>query len=230
MAKEAVGRILDRYEIDSKIVECVTLHPAATIDFISKGTGLSYTAVRNSLTRLTGLGVVIQLDQIMGSGRRGRPAARFRLDKGLQILIPPRNFQHLATVLIEQLIEKEGAAHVGGLLERAGKIQASKLVAAWKVDAALTSLQSVMQRISKLYNSLGGYSQVRRNRDGYYLEVKNCVYNDIAAAYPSTICCYHESLIANALILALVGSSVTVKHVKSMAKGDSQCQFRISLS
>jgi predicted ArsR family transcriptional regulator len=140
MPKEAVGRVLDRYEIDSKIVECITLHPETTIDFISKQTQLSYTAVRNSLTRLAGLGVIIQVDSFEGTGRRGRPAARFRLDKGLQILIPPRHFQHLATVLIEQLIENEGVAHVGELLENAGKIQAAKLVAAWKHNSAPTTL------------------------------------------------------------------------------------------
>lgn len=230
MPKEAIGRVLDRYEIDSKIVECVTLNPGSTIDFISKQTRLSYTAVRNSLTRLTGLGVVIQIDQLEGSGRRGRPAARFRLDKGLQILIPPRHFQHLATVLIEQLIENEGVAQVGKLLERAGKAQASKLVAAWKEEVTLTSLRSVVQRISKLYNSLGAYSQVRRNRDGLYLEVKNCVYGDIATTYPQTICRYHESLIATALHQTVAGSGVTVKHLKVIAKGDQQCQFRIDPS
>ncbi|MFX1476016.1 MAG: helix-turn-helix transcriptional regulator [Promethearchaeota archaeon] len=230
MPKEAVGRVLDRYEIDTKIVECITLHPKSTIDFISKETNLSYTAVRNSLTRLTSLGVVIQTDQLEGSGRRGRPAARFRLDKGLQILIPPRHFQHLATVLIDQLIEKEGVAQVEKLLDRAGQVQATKLVAAWKEDTISSSLRSVLQRISKLYNSIGGYSQVRRNQDGFYLEVKNCVYGDVAAAYPHTICRYHESLIANILLQALAGSSVTVKHEQVMAVGDHQCQFRISSS
>lgn len=230
MEKEAVGRVLDRYQIDSRIVECITLHPDSTIDYISKETRLSYTAVRNSLTRLVGLGVIVQLDQVMGSGRRGRPAARFRLDKGLQILIPPRHFQHLATVLIEQLIENEGAAHVAELLEKAGKIQASKLVAAWKEEGSPTSLRSTVQRISKLYNSLGGYSQVRRNRDGFYLEVKNCVYGDVASNYPQTICRYHESLISSLLSYTLEDTDVSVKHIMIMAQGDHQCQFRITAS
>ncbi len=230
MAKEAVGRVLDRYEIDARIVECVTLHPDATIDYISTQTKLSYTAVRNSLTRLASLGVIIQIDPIEGSGRRGRPAARFRLDKGLQILIPPRHFQHLATVLIEQLIENEGASHVGDLLDKAGEVQASKLVAAWKLNGGPDDLRGAVQLVSKLYNSLGAYSQVRRNRNGLFLEVKNCVYGDIATTYPNTICRYHESLIANALHKALAESNVTVEHVMVLAKGDHQCQFHIKSS
>ena len=103
MVSEALGRVINRYEIDSRIVETIAFNPHATIDLIAKETGLSYTAVRNGLHRLVELGVIAQTEAIGGPGRRGRPAALFSLERGLRIQIPPRNFDHLADILIEKL-------------------------------------------------------------------------------------------------------------------------------
>ena len=60
MSRKAIGRVLDRYEIDQRIVEIVAVKPNSTIDAIATETGLSYTAVRNSLQRLITLNVIVE--------------------------------------------------------------------------------------------------------------------------------------------------------------------------
>ncbi|MDO8056726.1 MAG: winged helix-turn-helix transcriptional regulator, partial [Candidatus Hermodarchaeota archaeon] len=60
MPKNGMGRVLDRYEIDQRIVEVVSTTPDATISTISGETGLSYTAVRNAIDRLVTLGVIVE--------------------------------------------------------------------------------------------------------------------------------------------------------------------------
>jgi predicted ArsR family transcriptional regulator len=226
MPGNAVGRVLDRYEIDAQIVRCITLKPEATIEFISRQTKLSYTAIRNGLRRLASLGVIEQYEPT-GERGRGRPAARFRLDRGLQILIPPRQFQHLATTIIEELIREEGAPRVEALLENAARTHATKLYDAWQQEgAALGSLGAILDRISEALNQQGCYALVRTDTQNHYIEVHNCVYVDLALNYPGTICHYHATLISH--LLQLASPTATSVHESKIAQGDPCCLFAIT--
>jgi predicted ArsR family transcriptional regulator len=219
----AVGRVLDRYEIDAQIVRCITLKPDATIEFISQQTKLSYTAIRNGLRRLASLGVIEQYEPT-GERGRGRPAARFRLDRGLQILIPPRQFQHLASTIIEELVREEGLPRVEALLENAARTHATKLYATWQEEGrALGSLRALLERISEALNQQGCYALLRTNEQNQYIEVHNCVYADLAISYPSSICQYHTTLIGH--LLQLASPTTTYNHETKIAQGDAYCRF-----
>ena len=160
MVSEALGRVINRYEIDSRIVETIAFNPHATIDLVAKETGLSYTAVRNGLQRLVELGVISQTEAIGGPGRRGRPAALFSLERGLRIQIPPRNFDHLADILIEQLIKEDGTEQVQKLLDRAAKQQAKRLIKSWKEARSLPrSIDQMVARICDYINSQGCFAK-----------------------------------------------------------------------
>lgn len=228
MPVHAVGRLLDRYEIDAQIVRCITLKPEATIEFISQQTKLSYTAIRNGLRRLASLGVIEQYEPT-GERGRGRPAARFRLDRGLQILIPPRQFQHLASTIIEQLVREEGVPRVEKLLENAAHAHATEFYGMWQKEGAVpTSLRATLERICEVLNLQGCYAVIASGGQTQYLEVHNCIYVDLAIHYPGTICHYHSTLIGQ--LLRLATSTAIHVHESKIAQGDPFCRFAITVS
>jgi len=230
MHRPAVGRLLDRYEVDTRIVECVALHPEATIELIAKETGLSYTAVRNSLRRLVQRGVLEEHLTQHPKGR-GRPALRFRLGKGLHIRSPPRCFEHLATILLDQLIRDEGEERAQLLLERAGKVHATRLYQAWRREDPKNlpaTPRACLERICQEYNRIGGYAQLTEQEGILAVQVRNCVYSELAGAYPGVICTFHTSFMTHLLRLATKNPRLTVTHASCMAKGDPHCQFNLT--
>jgi predicted ArsR family transcriptional regulator len=222
-----MGRVLDRYDIDAQIVRCIALKPEATIEFISQQTKLSYTAIRNGVHRLASLGAIEEYEPT-GKRGRGRPAARFRLDRGLRILIPPRQFQHLAGTIIEQLVREEGTPRVERLLENAARAHATELYVSWQKEGAVpTSLASVLERIRDILNLQGCYAVTRIEGPVHCLEVHNCVYVDLAVNYPGTICHYHSTFIGHLAGLAIPRAKHT--HESKISQGDQVCRFFITI-
>ncbi len=226
LRKEAIGRVLDRYEIDSRIVECIAFNPKANIDLISKETGLSYTAVRNGLMRLVELGVVEEISETRSKRQRGRPATLFRLDKGLQIILPPRQFEQLAAALIEQIVKDEGLQRVENLLTQAAQLQAQKILQEWEQQNELpSSLRAIVEQVEGYMHSIGCYAKTRKNRGQYAIQIHNCVYSKIALKYPATLCHFHYNLISS--LIQGVKSNTTVTHKQSIAQGAAYCLFLI---
>jgi predicted ArsR family transcriptional regulator len=227
MSKRAVGRVMDRYEIDQRIVETIAVKPQVTIDGIAKETGLSYTAVRNSLQRLVNLGVVVETTESVGPARRGRPATYFRVDKGLQLFMPPRQFQHLALTLVEQLITEEGPEHIVGLLDRAAQLQVKRLTGEWeKSKKQPNDLTQMVQAICDYINEQGCYAKHQAFSKGFYVYVNNCVYHGVSTIYPGTICRYHESFIIH--MIHSHDKSLNVTHDQAIAEGAHNCQYTIT--
>jgi predicted ArsR family transcriptional regulator len=217
---------MDRYEIDSQIVKTIVTKPNVTIDGIAKETGLSYTAVRNSIQRLVNLGVVVETSETEGPARRGRPATYFQIDKGLKLFIPPRQFKHLAITIIDQLITDEGLEHVVGILDRAAKQQVERLSANWeKLKTRPKTLGDMVQFICDHINEQGCYAKHQVFSKGYYLYVGNCVYHGVSTAYPGTICRYHESLITH--LIRAHDKSLQITHDEAIAQGAHKCQYTI---
>lgn len=226
MSRKAIGRVLDRYEIDQRIVEIVAVKPNSTIDAIATETGLSYTAVRNSLQRLASLKVIVETYDTEGPSRRGRPATLFRIDEGLKIFIPPRQFQHLALTLIEQLIKEEGTEHVASLLDRAAQFQVRRVISEWEeADAMPKTLENVVERVCDYINEQGCYAKHSPFEKGFYIQVNNCVYNGIATTYPGTICRFHESFITH--MIQNHDKTINVSHEQSIAEGAHHCLYVI---
>ncbi len=226
MSKKAVGRLLDRYEIDQRIVESIVMYPNLTIDGIANQTGLSYTAVRNSLQRLVSLGVVVEAMDSESPTRRGRPARYFKIDKGLELFIPPRQFQHLAFMLVEQIIQEHGLEHIASLLNRAAKLQVERLTFEWKqTKTHPKNLEQMIQAICDYLNQQGCYAKHTPFEKGYYIQVSNCVYHRIAASYPRTICRYHESFIT--YMVHYHDKALGITHEETMADGAHHCRYVI---
>ena len=218
---------MDRYEIDQRIVETIATKPQVTIDGIARETGLSYTAVRNSLQRLINLGVVDETTDTEGPTRRGRPATYFRIDKGLQLFIPPRQFKHLALTLVEQLISEEGPEHVADLLDRAAKLQVDRLALTWKKEQTTPkTLGQMVQAICDYINEQGCYAKHIPFEKGFYLQVNNCVYHGISTSYPGTVCRFHESLITH--MAHFHDKSLQVIHEQAIAEGAHHCRYTIA--
>jgi len=226
MSKRAVGRVMDRYEIDQRIVEVIAVNPQVTIDGIAKETGLSYTAVKNSLQRLANLGVVIETAEVEGPAQRGRPATHFEIDQGLALFIPPRQFQHLALTLVHQLVQEEGPEHVADLLDRAAQSQVERLTSSWEQEKTKPkTLEQMVQFICDYINEQGCYAKHTAFESGYHIQVNNCVYNGIAEIYPGTICRYHESLIIH--LVQSHDKSLSIEHDTAMAEGAHHCRYVI---
>jgi predicted ArsR family transcriptional regulator len=207
-------------------VECIAFNPKANIDLISKETGLSYTAVRNGVLRLIELGVVEEITETRSKRRRGRPATLFRLDKGLQIILPPRQFEQLAAALIEQIVKDEGLPRVETLLKHAAQLQAQKILQEWEEQGELpSSLKAIVERIGGYMHSIGCYAKIGKNRGQYYLRIFNCVYSKVALKYPVTLCHFHYNLISS--LVHGVKDGVNVTHKQSIAQGAPHCLFLI---
>ncbi|MHA1409419.1 MAG: hypothetical protein ACTSQY_03700, partial [Candidatus Odinarchaeia archaeon] len=63
---------LAKWEVISRILDCISLKKNNTIPRISKATGFSYTAVKNTIDELISYGVLKE-ERIYSKRKRGRP-------------------------------------------------------------------------------------------------------------------------------------------------------------
>ncbi|MGW8461434.1 helix-turn-helix transcriptional regulator [Pseudomonas sp. CLCA07] len=177
-----------------------------SIDELAEQLAVTRTAIRQHLAALEGSGLVLRGDT-RPTGRR--PEQLYRLTEHAKELFP-RQYQLLASVLIDEVADIIGPEALASLMRSMGR------------KLALDREQQVVDeaKIVQHMNQAGYEAEVIfRSSGDKEIVAHNCVFHRLAAAHP-VVC---------ELDLALIGAlgGGEVDHTECMVRGGNVCRFKL---
>jgi len=177
-----------------------------TVDQIAAALPMTRSAARDHIRSM-------ERDQLIAASLQqvvtgGRPGTLYKLTPQGHALFP-KNYDGIARLLLETLVERLGQAEAEKELRALGK----RLAATFKPRVGRGSLEDRAARIAEIMEEIG----FSASSSGDTIEAQNCIYHEMAQADP-TVC---------TLDLALIGelADAKVDHKSCMARGDSSCRF-----
>jgi predicted ArsR family transcriptional regulator len=187
--------------------------------------GLHRTVARAHLEKLCELGLVSTSTRRRPGG--GRPAKIYAVtDSRLEVMLPPRRYERLARLLlrlVQDSLEPEVAASTASEVGRAYGEQVAAEYAGDGVQAPVKlSPRAVMD-----WMDLAGYgATLSANGDGQtVIEVRNCVYSELAEDHPDVICAFDRSMLCG--MFGCDSSAHTQTH--ALSDGDAFCRHEFRL-
>jgi predicted ArsR family transcriptional regulator len=186
--------------------------------------GLHRTVARAHLEKLGGVGLVTTATRRRVGG--GRPAKVYALaDARLEVMLPPRRYERLARLLlglVHDTLDDDVAVAGAGTLGRAFGEQTARDFAGEGGQPARLSPAGVMD-----WMDLSGYdATLSSNGDGAtVIEVRNCVYRELAEEYPGVVCAFDRSMLCG-----MLGCDASA-HTQTLAisAGDDCCRHEFRL-
>lgn len=183
----------------------------ATVESLCAALRITHNAVRQHLTALISAGAVTH-----GTARPsgGRPQARYLLTSVGRDLFP-RNYDVIATQVLERLYANLGPAQVGAMLVEMGRDlgeAAASVTATDSHDDAATVLAEQL-------DSLGYEAQTARHDGELQVEAYNCVFHALAQAHPE-VCRFDLAFMEAA-------SGRPIRHLECIVRGGHACRFHV---
>ncbi len=187
--------------------------------------GLHRTVARSHLEKLAELGLVA-----CGTRRRaggGRPAKTYVLTpERLEVMLPPRRYERLARLLLQLVagtLNPGVATEAARALGRAYGEQTAALIAG---DAAKPPVK-LSARAVVSWMDAAGYSVTLddTSADVTVVEVRNCVYRELAQEYPDIVCQFDCGMVCG-----MLGADETRhRQTHSLSAGDDFCRHEFRL-
>ena len=192
---------------------------------ISEVFGVHRTVARAHLEKLAVLGLVECGTRRRASG--GRPAKTYVISgQRLEIMLPPRRYERLSRLLL-RLIESTSEPEAAGRLAFAlGRELGAETVAEIAEDGAQPPV-GLAPRAAVAWMDEAGYSvSLDDGASGVVaVEVRNCVYSELAAEFPDIVCPLDRGMVCG--LLGIEPSAHTQTH--SMSAGDEYCRHELRL-
>lgn len=185
--------------------------------------GIHRTVARSHLERLVEVGLLEVMTRRHLRG--GRPAKVYypSADR-FELLLPPRHYETLATLLLHVVGQLPAEAGVGELARRAGFEQGRAVAREWGASREV-SHHSCAEAADWL-NTHGYRVRVDDGGDGVVaLELANCVYREAAELSPEVVCGYDCAFIGG-----LAGAPNGVHALtSSLVAGDDVCRHEFAV-
>ena len=187
--------------------------------------GLHRTVARAHLEKLTELGLVKS-----GIRRRvggGRPAKTYVLTgERLEVMLPPRRYERLSRFLLrlmDSTVEPDVAADAAFDLGRAFGAETAAEIAGDGVQPPVR----LAPRAVAAWMDAAGYSVTLDDgaKGVVAVEVRNCVYRELAEEYPDIVCPFDRGTVCG--MLGVEPSAHTQTH--SLSAGDEYCRHEFRL-
>ena len=187
--------------------------------------GLHRTVARAHLEKLTALALVESGTRRRAGG--GRPAKTYTLSaERLEVMLPPRRYERLSRFLlrlIDSTVAPEVAADAAFDLGRSFGAETAAEIAGDDVRPPV----GLSPRAVAAWMDDAGYSVTLD--DGatgvVVVEVRNCVYNELAEEFPVIVCPFDRGTVCG--MLGIEPSAHTQTH--SMSTGDEYCRHEFRL-
>ena len=187
--------------------------------------GVHRTVARAHMEKLAQLGLVE-----FGTRRRsggGRPAKTYVLTaERLEVMLPPRRYERLSRFLlrlIDSTVEPEVAGELAFALGRDFGAETAAEIAGDDVQPPI----KLAPRAVLAWMDEAGYSVTLDDgaKGVVAIEVRNCVYRELAEEYPDIVCPFDRGTVCG--MLGVDASAHTQTH--SMSAGDDYCrhEFRV---
>ena len=184
-----------------------------TVETLCGALRVSHNAVRQHLTALITAGY-IERGRAVPTG--GRPQSRYVLRPAGRELFP-RNYDVIATGVLEHLYASAGKVGVQALLAELGRSlgeSAAERMRAADPDATAAALAEQLDAL--------GYEAQAVRRDGEtQVEAYNCVFHSLAKAHPD-VCRFDLAFMEAA-------TGHPVQHMECLLRGGHSCRFRLGV-
>ena len=184
--------------------------------------GVHRTVARAHLERLAELGLVETGTRRRAGG--GRPAKTYRATAvAVEAVVPARRYERLARLLLE-LVEREvGGARAKGVARALGREQGERAAAA--AAAAGEPPRLPPGEVVRLLNEAGYEARLAADGRAPVIEIRNCVYRELAARYPDVVCSFDQGM-----LLGMLGASPeSYRRTSALCQGDPVCRHEFRL-
>jgi len=187
--------------------------------------GVHRTVARAHLEKLAQLGLVESGTRRRSGG--GRPAKTYVLTaERLEVMLPPRRYERLSRFLlrlIDSTVEPEVAGELAFALGRDFGAETAAEIAGDDVQPPI----KLAPRAALAWMDEAGYSVTLDDgaKGVVAVEVRNCVYRELAEEYPDIVCPFDRGTVCG--MLGVDASAHTQTH--SMSAGDDYCRHEFRL-
>lgn len=196
------------------ILSALSRQGPLSVDELARAAHLSKMAARYHVALLVRQHLVAAQAKLHRGGV-GRPQVIYALTEGASERLP-KQYDHLATALLEELVSSYGPHQVRALLRRMGRRQAATA----PVLHREADLASGIRRAAQWLAARGYMASARTGGEHMALVVGNCPFRRVARTHPEV--CEMDM----AMIAALLG--VSPKRIEKRAAERGHCRFEIS--
>ncbi len=166
------------------------------------------------------------------TGKGGRPSRHYSLsDEVISLQFPPRDYQLLAKIAIEALIDlgKTGQEALNKMGERFGREAAKQAMDREKIKTQKTINEEALELIRRLALAQGLNPSIEIVDDqSVRFKVFNCTFHESAVKYPHYICQMHHTFLKGMFMEFFDG--VQMIEENSIIAGSSSCDYTILLT
>ena len=194
-----------------RVLESLKRRGGSTAAELAAEHGLTVNAVRQHLSRLEGEGLIAE-----GSARRGRtkPSQVYSVTHAGERLFPQR-YDVLLNAVLHELQLEDGDDRITALFKRIGERSARKYAGRFEGKG----LPERVDEVTKILREQGVVADCGPAEGGYIIREHNCPFKETAGAHPQ-VCTVVHTLMNEVL-------PEQPEHRKSIARGDSVCEFHI---
>jgi len=182
----------------------------ASVDELSSKLGISSTATRQHLAILERDSLI---KRITIKEKMGRPKIFYSLTEKAEEFFP-KAYSDFFKWIIHDIIERDGAERVRGLMARLGAEQASYYKERLRGDG---DVESVVELLSEL----GSFAEMEQEDGQIIIKEYNCLIYELALEFGGIMCEFDQNFIGS-----LLNSRVELK--SSIARGDKFCSFALN--
>lgn len=188
-----------RHGIYNAIVEAAG--EPRTVAEIADRFSLHPNVARMHLQKLVDVGLV--QSGVRKSVKGGRPARVYRVSEhAANLHFPPRDYQALATITLQALIEVVGQD--AGALDRAGvelgHEEGRRALKRDNLDPGRADIETIVGSLRTTCAELGLFPLIEILDDGSVrLDVRNCVFRELSSRYPAQVCRLHSAILQGLL-------------------------------
>jgi predicted ArsR family transcriptional regulator len=186
--------------------------------------GLHRTVARSHLEKLADLKLVD-----CGKRRRaggGRPAKTYILaSERLEVMLPPRHYERLARLLLRLIGGTLNSAAASDAALSLGRTFGEETAASVSGDDMRPPVGLTAQAVVDWMDQAGYGVTLSEASDRVVLEVRNCVYAELAKESPDLVCCFDRGMVCG-----MLGADISMhKQTHALSAGDDRCRHEFRL-
>jgi len=204
------------------ILHAISTQGPLSLKELSKKVGLKEITIRHHVRILEHAGLIKSFDA--GKGVPGRPERLYKIvDKHIALGFPKRQYELLSRHLMESLVAREGREGAVSVLMRVGQELGKKLLEEISIRHGVKQLDvnGFCRYILPELESMGSSpTVVSKSNEEIVVKVSNCVFWELAKAYPGVICEGHKAFFR---VMAEALGNFKSELKECMAEGHDSC-------
>ena len=198
---------------------------ALTATQVAEEFGLHRTVARAHLEKLGEIGLLVTGTRRRAGG--GRPAKTYEVSpERLEIMLPPRRYERLSRNLLRLVAATLDPAAAEAAAFELGRSYGEETAAAIAGDHERAPARLTPTAVAAWMDESGYNVTIREAPSGsVVVEVRNCVYSELAREFPDIVCPYDRGTLCG-----MLGVPASVHHqTHALSAGDAFCRHEFAL-